>query len=314
MYFLLNIKGFIGRCSLVEFLIFSVICLNPLFSDNFVASGKLSYKYQKLKWKMLCDGFSGCEGAKWIESDGNLSILFAAHHDNLVFKWSKERGLSLWKSHSPEATSFRPDGRGGYYVVEQGTRRLTRWNKDGDVVEILSDSFNGKKLNRPNDARVDHLGRVWFTDPNYLFKKRPHETQELPGQYVLCYDPIRKTLIAPIKNFKSPNGIAIDHLEKELYIGDSSSSSIYKYKIKPDGSLVELGLFYKLKRRGLDGLSIDTENNLWFAGMSEISQLDKQANIVLSIQMPNKPTSMDFHKSGWLCVTLRDSAYVTKLK
>ena len=70
-------------------------------------------------------------------------------------------------------------------------------------------------------------------------------------------------------------------------------------------------LFINSKDRNL---CLDTENNLWFAGMSEISKLDKQANIVLSINMPNKPTSMDFHKSGWLCVTLRDSAYVTKLE
>jgi len=38
--------------------------------------------------------------------------------------------------------------------------------KSGDVT-ILTDKFEGKRYNSPNDVCVDTKGRVWFTDPYY---------------------------------------------------------------------------------------------------------------------------------------------------
>ena len=56
--------------------------------------------------------------------------------------WTEREGLRAWRGDSPEATSFRPDGHGGYYVVEQTNRRLVRWRADG-TVEPLAERFEG---------------------------------------------------------------------------------------------------------------------------------------------------------------------------
>ena len=76
------------------------------------------------QWQTLTSSHAGCEGAQWV--DGTLH--YAAHHDGFAFQWSEAAGLVIWRKDSPEATSFRPDGAGGFYVVEQTTRQLARWS------------------------------------------------------------------------------------------------------------------------------------------------------------------------------------------
>ena len=44
------------------------------------------------------------------------------------------------------------------------TRRITRTEKDGKIT-VLADSFEGKKLNAPNDIVVKSDDSIWFTDP-----------------------------------------------------------------------------------------------------------------------------------------------------
>lgn len=281
---------------------------------TFPVKGAESSLFQDVKWKKLIGGFAGCEGAQWLDGKDSPRLLFAAHHDFLVFEWTANRGLSLLRSGSPEATSFRPDHKGGLYVVEQGTRRLAKWNENGETVQVLVSHFEGKKLNRPNDARVDPWGRVWFTDPDYLFKKRPHETKEQPGQYVFCYDPKSNEIVEVIKGLIAPNGLAIDLQNKMMYVGDSKQATIFRYPLNDDGTIGEQQLFHRVQFRRLDGLAFDTEGRLWYAGKEGISALNAKAEVTVTIETPDFPTSMDFHKSGWVCVTLRDSAYVTKLK
>ncbi len=97
------------------------------------------------------------------------------HHDGFAFKWSEPTGLVVWRNDSPEATSLRPDGAGDFYVVEQATRQLARWNAQGQGVAVLADRFEGKRFNRPNDCAAHSNGRVWFTDPDFLFKQPPQD-------------------------------------------------------------------------------------------------------------------------------------------
>ena len=43
---------------------------------------------------------------------------------------------------------------------------MTRTEKDGTLT-VLADSYEGKKLNSPNDLALDSKGRIYFTDPRY---------------------------------------------------------------------------------------------------------------------------------------------------
>ena len=264
------------------------------------------------KWQQLSSEHAGCEGAQWIMEDGVPTLFYAAHHQFIAYKWTKKGGLITWRHDSPEATSFRPDGKGGYYVVEQNSRRLVRWNKDAKVSEVLAEKYEGKQLSRPNDARVKSDGTVWFTDPPFLFKKRPHEVKELQQDHVFKYDPSIKKLTSVINILKYPNGIVFSPDEKYLFIG--ASGTLYRWDVSQSGELSNKKVLAE-KVRGLDGLSFGPHGRLWACSLKSIILFDVDGKRLGEIMTPNKPTSIDFSSEAKLAaITVRDSAYVVKLK
>jgi gluconolactonase len=264
------------------------------------------------RWTLIGGGYGGSEGAQWIGD----TLYFAAHHDRFAFKWSEKNGLVVWRDDSPEATSFRPDGKGGFFVVEQTHRRLTRWNTAGKMTEILADKFEGKTLNRPNDAIVRSDGTVWFSDPDFLFAQRPEEKKELTEQNVYRFDPRTRQLTAATRGLNKPNGLAFSPDEKFLFVTDSSGQDILRFPVKPDGSLGARDVFATLKVKGLDGLAFDPKGRLWCATLDGVHVFDATGKDLGTISMPSKPTAIAFAAapSKHVCVTTRDAAFVTTLR
>jgi gluconolactonase len=225
--------------------------------------------------------------------------------------------LKVWRDDSPEATSFRPDGAGGYYVVEQTNRRLVRWDAKGQVADVIADKFEGKRLNRPNDVIVKpDDGTLWFTDPDFLFKVRPQDKKELDGQYVYRFDPKSKKLSAVARDLVLPNGIAISPDQKWLFVTDSGTANLYRWPIGADGVLGSRETFASFEEKGLDGLMFDPAGRLWCATKDGIRVIAPDGKVLGLIKTPGKPTSIAFAPapSKWVCVTVREAAFVSELK
>lgn len=259
-------------------------------------------------WRLIGSGYAGCEGAQWLGD----KLFFAAHHDRLAFHWDEARGLTVWRDDSPEATSFRPDGAGGFYVVEQTTRQLTRWNAEGQRVEVLADEFEGKKFNRPNDVVVKSDGSLWLTDPDWLFAQRPQESKELPGQFVFRFDPKTKTLTKVTEGLDKPNGIVFSPDETNLYITDSGTQHVFRYPVNTDGSLGTREIIASFAEKGLDGLAFDPTGRLWVCTRRGIRMVSQDGRLLGLLSTPGKPTSIAFGPDGLLAVTTRDACWVTR--
>lgn len=264
------------------------------------------------RWTMIGGGYAGSEGPQWIGD----TLHYAAHHDRLAFTWSEKSGLKVWRDDSPEATSFRPDGRGGFYVVEQTNRRLVRWDASGKMTEVLADRFEGKLLNRPNDAIVKSDGTIWITDPDFLFAQRPEEKKELIEQNVYRYDPPTRQLTAAARGFGKPNGLAFSPDEQSLFVTDSAGSAILRFKVNPDGTLGPREIFATLKVKGLDGLAFDSSGRLWCAALDGVHIFDASGRDLGVITLPAKPTAIAFAPapSRAVCITTRDAAFIATLR
>ena len=61
--------------------------------------------------------------------------------------------------------------------TERNNPRLTRTDMKTGKVEVLTDSFEGKQYNGPNDVTIDSKGRLYFTDPapTQCLKPRPSQ-------------------------------------------------------------------------------------------------------------------------------------------
>lgn len=270
----------------------------------------------KAEWTCLGGGYAGCEGPQWVVENGVLTLFYAAHHDHLAFQWTEKDGLKTWRSDSPEATSFRPDAQGGYFVVEQTHRRLVRWDAKGLMTEVLADRFEGKRFNRPNDVVVKSDGSLWFTDPDFLFNQRPSDVKELAGQAVYRCDPKTKVVTRVAGGFDKPNGIAFSPDERWLYVTDSGTPCLYRWPVFANGRLGERQTYAVFQEKGLDGLAFDPNGRLWCATRNGIRVLDQTGGTLGVIQTPTKPTAIAFAPapSTLVCVTVRDACYVTRLR
>ena len=88
------------------------------------------------------------------------------------------------------------------------------------VVTVLADSFQGKKLNSPNDVVVKSDGSVWFTDPAFGLLGY-YEGEMHPPELPMCVYRVdgqsgEITMVAD--DIEGPNGLAFSPDESILYV------------------------------------------------------------------------------------------------
>ena len=113
----------------------------------------------------LATGLRWAEGPVWF-GDGRY-LLWSDIPNNRILKWEEETGaVSIYRKPSNFANGHTRDRQGRLVTCEHGGRRVTRTEYDGSIT-VLIDSFNGKRLNSPNDVVVKSDGSIWFTDPTF---------------------------------------------------------------------------------------------------------------------------------------------------
>src|SRR6478609_3333332 len=111
----------------------------------------------------LATGLRWAEGPVWF---GDGRYLFCSDIPNQrILKWEEETGaVSTFRKPSNFANGNTRDRQGRLITCEHGGRRVVRTEYDGSIT-VLMDSFDGKRLNSPNDVVVKSDGSIWFTDP-----------------------------------------------------------------------------------------------------------------------------------------------------
>src|ERR1700730_13503658 len=113
----------------------------------------------------VATGFRWAEGPVYFRDGGYL--LWSDIPNNRIMRWLEEDGhLSVFRANSNYSNGNTRDREGRLITCEHDARRVTRTEPDGTIT-VLIDSFQGKKLNAPNDVVVAADGAIWFTDPGY---------------------------------------------------------------------------------------------------------------------------------------------------
>lgn len=205
-----------------------------------------------------------------VDAAGN--VYFSDIAGNRILKMDAKGAITTWRADSGRTNGNSFDAEGRLISCEggeqgPGRRRLVRTDMKTGEVTVLTDKFEGKRYNSPNDCCVDAAGRIWFTDPRY--GDRADLEMDVEGVYCIEKGKVKRMLTQ--KEIDRPNGIAVSPDSKTLYVVDShpkvgGNRKIWAFELAADGSLWKQRVVYDFgKGRGGDGMRVDMNGNLWVA-------------------------------------------------
>ena len=206
--------------------------------------------------------------------DESGSVFFSDIANSRIMKRTPNGEVSTFRMNSGRSNGNMFDKQGRLVTCEGaeegpgGRRRIVRTDLKTENVTVLTDRFEGKRYNSPNDLAIDSKGRIYFTDPHY--RDRSDLELDVEAVYRLNSDGrVEQVLSQP--SIQKPNGIAISPDDKTLYIVDSNpiakgNRKIWAFAIDSEGEIGNQRLVYNFAPgRGGDGMRLDMEGNLWIA-------------------------------------------------
>src|SRR5216684_2147883 len=211
-----------------------IVIVDPVFTQ---------YVQGNTPIQRLWTGALWCEGPAW--SGQGRYVVWSDIPNNRQMRWLEDNGeVSVFRTPSNNSNGNSFDFQGRQLACEHLTRRVVRYEHDGTVT-VIADSFNGKRLNSPNDVVPHPDGSIWFTDPPYggqLYEGEPdvaggpsnaagrlnprigQPAGFVPGRRELptnCYrvDPSgRVDLVVTEDQLPDPNGLCFSQDYKKLYV------------------------------------------------------------------------------------------------
>ena len=233
----------------------------------------LKYRLFHATVERLHTGCRWSEGPVWF-GDGRY-LLWSDLPNERIMKWDESsETASVYRNNSNISNGNTRDRQGRLLSCEHASRRVTRTEYDGSIT-VIADSFEGKRLNSPNDIIVKSDGSIWFTDPPFgllgWYEGAPAE-QELPTN-IYRVDPISRKIEAVCTTVERPNGLCFSPDEKLLYVVESGATPrrIRLFDVSGDGRLTNDRVFKTAEPGGSpDGFRCDEDGNLWAGwGMGE---------------------------------------------
>jgi gluconolactonase len=247
--------------------------------------------------------FRFTEGPAW-DGRGN-SLYFSDIPASTIHRLDPDGEVSVFLSPSAEANGLALDQDNNLIACRHQARDVARITPGGKVT-VIADSFNGGRLNSPNDLAIARDGAIYFTDPAYGLGGAPSE-QPVEGVYRIAPD---GGVIRIIEDMVRPNGIVIGPGEQTLYVADSARRVIRAYDLARDGR-VSSGRDFASVEGTPDGMALDAMGNLYCAAGGGVWVFDYAGNKLGVIPVPETPANCAFGGPDMktLFVTARNSLY-----
>lgn len=270
--------------------------------------------------KQLATGFDWVEGPVWF-GDANC-LLFSDIPNNRILRWTPDAGISTYRAPSNFSNGHTRDLQGRLISCEHGTRRVTRTEHDGTIT-VIADSYQGKRLNSPNDVVVKSDGSIWFTDPHYgiMTNYEGHKSdQELPCN-LYRVDPDTGAMAVMVGDANCPNGLAFSPDESRLYVADTGRMfqndpcHIRAFEVASDGSLSGGDVFHVITPGLADGFRVDSDGNIWSSAGDGVHCMAPDGHLMGKILVPELVSNVCFggRAKQTLFITATTSIYAIVL-
>ncbi|CAG5002694.1 unnamed protein product [Parnassius apollo] len=231
----------------------------------------------------------------------------------LYFVSIKQKTIHKYVPASGTHTKTQLDGRVGFIIPVDGTTDqfvvgverkflIIQWDgEEGSKVQVLKELAEVDQeipTTRINDGKADPKGRLFAGTMGH--EESPGNFQKEKGS---LYRIDRRGVVKMCESVSISNGLAWDLKEKAFYYTDSLEYKIRRYDYDVDtGDISNKSYIFDLKKNNItgipDGMTIDTDGNLWvaiFDGGCVLKIDPKLGTISQKIQIPAKQiTSVTF--------------------
>jgi len=257
--------------------------------------------------ELISSQFSFTEGPA---ADAFGNVYFTDQPNDKIYVWNwKTNKIEEFLEKTGRANGTFFDQKGNLLTCSDENGEIWKINEDG-VAEVLTTSFEGKRLNGPNDLWVDENNGIYFTDPLYVRDYWKNFKQEIQEKNLYYRNSDGK--ITKLDTFTQPNGIVGSQKLKKLYVSDIDANKTYVFDIQGDGKLTNKKLFCNL---GSDGMTLDNLGNLYLTGKG-VTVFNKNGEQIHHISVPeNWTANVTFGGENFstLFITASKSVYTLKM-
>ncbi len=300
----------------------SIERLDPALDEKVPADAKI---------EVLADGFTWTEGPVWVDDESGGYLLFSDIPRNSIFRWSEARGIDLFMNPSgytgvsyyglePGSNGLAIDAKGRLTACEHGDRRISVLTRGGGK-QTLVDSYQGRRLNSPNDLVFDAAGSIFFTDPPYGLPDResdPRRELDFCGVYRLDPD---GSLTLLTKKLARPNGIGLSPDQKTLFVAQSDvdnpiwmSFPIQDDKTLGEGKVLLNAKQYMADLPGLpDGLAVAADGTIFGSGPGGVYVLTPEGKLLGRFITGGRTSNCAFDTAGKTLYITADN-YLCRVK
>ena len=260
--------------------------------------------------KRICKGLKFTEGPVWMK--GKKCLLFSDIPANTIYRWSEADGQSVFRKPSHNANGNTTDRQGRLVTFGHGSRTVTRTETSGKVTTLAA-TYQGKKLNSPNDGVVKRDGTIWFTDPPYGIGPQQREQK---ANHVFRLDKGSAEPVAVASDFNMPNGLCFSPDEKVLYIADSGRPHhIRRFAVRKNNTLGAGKVFAVISPGVPDGIRVDADGRLYSTAGDGVQVFNPKGKLIGRILTPQPAANCCFGGPGGksLYITARNGVYVVRL-
>lgn len=257
--------------------------LDPRFNRLFNGNAQVDKLYTGCRW---------AEGPAYFAA-GRYLVWSDIPNDRMMRYDETDGSVSVFRAPSGNTNGNTVDRQGRLVSCEHGGRRVSRTAFDGTVTTI-ADSFEGKRLNSPNDAVVKSDGSIWFTDPTYGIDT-DYEGNKADSEIGACYvyrvDPETGAIAAMVTDMTRPNGLAFSLDETQLYVADTGRThggpaNIRVYDIGADGRPTNGRVFTEPTVGLFDGFRLDTAGRIWTSAGDGVHCYDPDGTLIGKVKVP----------------------------
>jgi len=258
-------------------------------------------------------------GSKFTEGpigDAGGNVYFSDIPNQKIHKIDAAGKVGIFREMSNRANGLMINAKGEIVACEMAGA-IVALSADGKDRRVITDKYDDKPYNAPNDLVIDKTGGIYFTDPS--FSAKPPLPQGKTCVYYAAADGKVTRLIDDLPN---PNGVRLSPDEKTLYVFPSGQKQMMSYPVEGPGKIGKGKVFCELKQAkeggngGGDGATVDVKGNVYVAAATGLQVFDKDGKYLGTIQFPEQPSNATFGGKDMktLCVTARTSVYACPME